>query len=127
MNSVLLYVVNVLPGWGAALFLTPEAAQVVPVLNAVFIIGIVGNLVNVVVDRRWMRAVTETLSSTVSLLGIIMILSLFPFNPDDSTVHWSLITRVVLGFAAVACVVSIIVQVAVFVTGGRYRSGRNAG
>lgn len=111
VNSALLYVLNVFPGWEAVPFATTRAAEVVPLLNAALTIGIVGNLLNVLADRRWVRALTEIVSSIVSLAFIIATWTVFPFSFDETSVSWGLITRVVLGFAAAGCVISVIVQV----------------
>ena len=118
VNSALLYVVNVFPGWQAAPFVTSSAAEVVPILNASLTVAVVGNLINVLVDRRWMRAVTEIVGSIVSLIFIVATWMVFPFRFDDPSIDWALITRVVLGFAAAACVISVIAQVVVLVTAG---------
>jgi hypothetical protein len=124
VNSVLLYLVNVAPGWDAVPFLSPDAAQVVPVFNATLVVGIVGNIVNIIVDRRWTRAVTEILSACVSLAFIVATWRVFPFTFDGATVQWSVITRVVLVFAALGCGISVIVQIVALAAQGRRAAAR---
>jgi hypothetical protein len=110
VNSVLIYLVNVAPGWESVPFLSAGTAQVVPLFNAALAVGIAGNSVNIVVDRRWMRAVTEIFSSCVSFVFIVATWRVFPFTFDAALTDWTLVTRVVLVFAAVGCVISVIVQ-----------------
>jgi len=47
VNAVLLYAVNVWPGWQAVPFLTAETAAVVPLVNASVLVSLVANAVYV--------------------------------------------------------------------------------
>lgn len=115
VNSVLLYLVNVAPGWQAVPFLSDSAVDVVPALNAALTVGIVGNVVNVAVDRRWMRALTDLLASGASLVFIVMTWRVFPFDFGSPDVDGELITRTVLVFAAIGCLIGIAAAIVVLV------------
>lgn len=127
INSILLYVVNIFPTWEAVPFLVASAATVVPILNLALTVGTLVSLINVLVDRRWMRAATEILTSLVSLIFIITTWTVFPFAFDESSIPWELVTRVILGFAAAGCVISVIVQLVALIVGVRRVSSTASG
>lgn len=128
VNAVLLVLVNVTPGWEAVPFLSPSAIEVVPLLNVALIVGIIGGLLDALVDRWWMRESIEIVSSTASLVFLITTWRVFPFVfADTSGLDWSLITRVILLVAAIGCVVSIFVQLVLLAARGTHWSAAHGG
>lgn len=111
VNGLLLYLVNVWPGWAAVPFLTDDAATVMSVFNISLGVGIIVNIVNAVTDLLSVSAVAEIISSSFAIVVLILTWNVFPFEFDHGVVDWELIVRVVIGFAVAGCLVSIIVQV----------------
>lgn len=110
INAVLLGLVNGWPGWRALPILTEDAASVVPVFNFALVIGILVNVVNTIVDIRWVRALGEIITSAVALVFLNQLLVVFPFSFNDGSVDWAFVTRTVLWFAVAGCVISILVS-----------------
>jgi hypothetical protein len=115
VNSVLLVLVNAVPGWQAVPFVTGDAAEVIFFVNLSLVVGIITNSLNAVFDQRWLRAVGELVSSGVALVMLIQLWRVFPFVFADPSVDWALIVRTVIGFAIGACVVSMIVQIVILI------------
>ena len=110
VNVVLLVLVNVTPGWRAVPFLTADAEDVILLVNLSLIVGILVNSLNMVFDRRPIRAAGELVSSGVALAMLIQLWNVFPFDFSDPAVDWALLVRMVIACAMVGCVLSIIVQ-----------------
>ena len=111
VNLVLLYLINRSPGWQAVPFLTSGMAEVVPLVNASLIAGSVANLVYAVVDPRWLRALGETVTTSIGVAAMVRMWNVWPFDFDTTSVDWDLVSRVVLGFAIVGAVIGVIVAV----------------
>jgi hypothetical protein len=123
VNTVLLYVVNAWPGWRSLAFVTADAEQLVPLLNAALIAGIVANAIYLVADRRWVKALGDLFTVGISLAFLVRTWLVFPFAFTNTTVDWATIIRVVLGFSIVGCIIALIVQLVVLVgTAVRLRS-----
>ncbi|NYE18979.1 hypothetical protein [Microbacterium immunditiarum] len=110
VNAILLTLVNWWPGWEALPFVTRAAASVVVFLNAALVVGVLVNLANLVFDLRWVRALGEIITSTVSLVFLTQLWGVFPFAFETSPIDWATVARVVTGFAILGCVVGIVVQ-----------------
>ncbi|HET6530710.1 MAG TPA: hypothetical protein VFH03_08875 [Actinoplanes sp.] len=95
LNAVLWYLVNVRPGWATVPFLTPETEQVLPLVNASLIVGLVVNLVYLGYDPRWWKSVGDLCTSAVSLAVLVRVLQVFPFSFTGWS-GWPVLTRVVL-------------------------------
>jgi hypothetical protein len=124
VNSLLLYAVNGWPGWQAVPFLNEDMAHVVPILNVSLVAGIVANVLNLLLDRGWIKAAGELLTSAIPAAFIVRLWTVFPFDFDNSSLPWELIISVVLGFALGGCLISIIVQLVVLV---RYSTTQSSG
>lgn len=110
VNSVLLVLVNAVPGWEAVSFVTADAVDVIFFVNLSLIVGMIVNSLNAVFDLAWLRAAGEFVSSAVAVVMLVQLWRVFPFEFTDPTVEWALVARVVIVFAIGACVVSMIVQ-----------------
>jgi len=111
INSVVLYAANVSPGWAAIGFLNSETALVMGLVNASLIVTIVANLCYLVADPPWLKALGSIVSTAVGIVALVRIWQVFPFNFDDSTIDWTLITRTVLVVSIVGCAIGILVGV----------------
>jgi hypothetical protein len=114
INVVFWYGVNAWPTWAALPFLTPDFARVLGLVNAAILTSIVANLVYLVYDPRWVRAVGDLVAAAAALLALVALWQLFPFALDTSTI-WPLVARTALAFGMAGCGISIIVQLVVLV------------
>jgi len=96
INAALLIVLNIDPGWQAVPFLTPATAQVIGLVNLTLWAGIVANAVYLVAEPRWLRAVGDLVTLTISLITTVRILQVFPFAFHGSMGFWSVVVRVLL-------------------------------
>jgi len=108
VNAVLLYLVNVSPGWQAAPLVTPDAAQVIPILNLSLTAGLIANLVYIVVDVRAVKALGDLITTSIALAVTVRVWQVFPF---DVTSGWEVLIRAFLVLCGFGCAVAIIVQV----------------
>ena len=109
VNLVLLYLVNVSPGWQAVPFLTESTTDVLLLVNLSMVAAVVANAVYSVVDSPWVRALGDAVTTSVGLASLIQIWQVFPFAFDTTSVPWDVVARWVIGVAIFGCVVAIIV------------------
>ena len=130
VNLVILYLINVRPGWEAVPFLTADTATLLAVVNLSVVVGVAVNLLYLVYDARWFVALGGLATTGVGLLALARIWQVFPvtFAADS---NWPLVLRVALLFAIAASIVALIVQVVQIVAGlaraGLVRDGSPAG
>ena len=110
INGVLLYLVNVWPGWQIIPFLTEDFRDVLGLVNASLIAGMVVNLFNLLLDWRWVRALGDLVTLAIGLAGLVLFWRVFPFDFPDGF-DWSLLVRIVIVLAMVGTVIGLIVQV----------------
>ncbi|TFB50381.1 hypothetical protein [Cryobacterium tagatosivorans] len=110
INGVLLYLVNVWPGWQIIPFLTADFREVLGLVNASLIAGMVVNFFNLLLDWRWVRAVGDLVTLGIGLAGLVLFWQVFPFD-FPGAFDWSLLVRIVIVLAMVGTVIGMIVQV----------------
>ena len=111
INAFLLYVVAVWPGWRSLRVLTADAALVVPWVDAALVAGIVVNLLNLLFDRRWLRAVGDLVTTVIGLVAVIVTWDVFPFDFSAVGGGWEVIARIALLVAIAGSAIGIIVAV----------------
>jgi hypothetical protein len=109
VNAVMLYAVNVWPGWQAVPFLTAETAAVVPLVNASVLVSLVANAVYVAHDPAWLRALGDLATAAVGVIALVRLWQVFPFDLGNATFDWELLTRWVLGIGIAGSVIAIVV------------------
>lgn len=114
INAAILYVINVWPSWHAVPFLTSATIAVLPWINASIIVGMVANVVYLVADQRWVRAVGDVATTAVGLAAMIQLWIVFPFEFDPAT-PWTLLARLVIALGVAGSAVAIVVQFITFV------------
>ena len=67
VNGGLLYAANVWPGWEAVPFLTSETHQVLGLVNASILVSAAVNLVYLVTNPRWLRALGDVVTTGVGI------------------------------------------------------------
>lgn len=111
VNAVLLYLVNVAPGWEWLTFLTDNFAEVLGILNASLVVAIVVNLLWVLADPRWFRSLGQVVQSGVGLAVVLTTLDVFPFDFSGWAFDATWLTRFVLVVAAIGTGIGLLVEV----------------
>jgi hypothetical protein len=71
VNAVLLYLVNVRPGWRAVPLLTEDTSRILVLLNLSLVAGIVTNLVYMVDDAPRWKAFWDLVADGISLAVLV--------------------------------------------------------
>ena len=121
VNAGLLYLVNVWPGWDILPFLTGDFTEVLGWANASMIAGIVVNLVYVLRDAAWVRALGDIVTMSIGIAGLIAMWQVFPFDFADASFDWALLFRWVLGVGIVGSAIGIVVNLVSLVSDTRSR------
>lgn len=109
INLALLWIVNVTPGWAVLPFLTDDFARVVGLVNVSLSIGVASNLAYVAADPSWARRLGDAITAAVSLVVLLQLVTVFPFEFGAGWSGWETVLRTGL---AVACVVTAIAVLA---------------
>ncbi|NNU27732.1 hypothetical protein [Isoptericola sediminis] len=121
-NGLLLVLIHGWPGWETVPFLTPETVEVLPLVNASIVVGIAANVVYLVVDPLWLRALGDVMVTVVGLVATVAVWRVFPFDFTGWSFDWTLVIRILLVVAIVGSAIGIITGIARLVTvPGRHR------
>lgn len=93
--AVLLWVINVAPGWQAWGFLTAQTADVLGVANLALLVGLASNAAAMVWGTPLLRGLRDALASTFALILLARLFVAFPFDIDSP--GWRIAMRVLLG------------------------------
>lgn len=128
LNLLMLYLVNVSPGWEALPFLTSRTELVLPIINASIVVGVVANIVYVAADPLWLRSLGDLVTTTVGLAAMVRLWQVFPFSFAESTVPWEVLVRWVLGVGIAGSAIAIVVALVSLVRSGvtSHHGGRPA-
>jgi len=118
LNTALLYLVNVRPGWAAVPFLTGDTPRVLPLFNLSLLVGIALNLGYAAYDGPRWKALGDLVTDGFGLAVLIRVWTVFPFAFDGP--EWTLVARTVLVFAMVGITIAMLVHAAAAI---RRRSG----
>jgi hypothetical protein len=105
VNLLVLYLVNVSPGWEAVPFLTGSTTLVLPFVNASLWVSVVAEALYVVWTADWLRALGDTVTTGVGLAAIVRLWEVFPF---DVSAGWEVALRVLLGIAVVGSLIGMV-------------------
>ncbi|MDQ0731188.1 hypothetical protein [Arthrobacter sp. B1I2] len=111
VNALLLYGINIWPGWQVLPFLTADMARVLDLINASLIAGIIVNLVCVVIRARALMALGNLLVIGFGLAAMLRLWEVFPFDFGDGWSGWPVLVRVFLVVGIVGSVIGAIVEV----------------
>ncbi len=120
INSVLLFLINVTPGWSTVPFLTPDLADVLPWINASLLAGIAANAVYLFRDDPRVKGLGDLVTEVVGLVAIVRLWQVFPFDFGAEPSAWATVVRVLLVVAMAGTAIAMIVSV---VTALRGRPG----
>jgi len=126
VNMVLLFLLNVRPGWQVASFLTEDTPQVLVLLNLSLLAGVVANLVYVLADGPWVKTVGDLTTTTIGMAVLIRVWYVFPFDFAAYAVNWGLIVRAVTALGLAGMGIALIVHTIALI-GLSTRPPRNTG
>lgn len=115
INAVMLYLLDIHPGWRSISFLTPAAAQVTGLVNLTLWAGIASNAVYFAAEPRWLRAIGDLTTLTIALVTLIRVLGVFPFAFHGSAAFVAVIVRAVLIAGTIGASIGIIYSIAVLI------------
>jgi len=115
VNAILLYLINVWPGWAVLPFLTADMGVVLPWINASIVVSMGVNVVYLVADPRWLRALGSIVTGVVGLAATVRMWQVFPFNFTGGAVDWAPWLRIALILGMVGGVIGIVVAAVTFV------------
>ena len=107
VNAAMLYAVNVWPGWESVPFLTEGMRLVIGLVNLSIVVNLGANVVYLVRDPPWVRALGDILTTAVGLLAMIRMWQVFPFDFGNTSFDWTLVVRVLLGVGIVGSSIGI--------------------
>jgi hypothetical protein len=119
VNAALLYLVNRRPGWDAVPFLTAQTPQVLDLVNASMIAGLVANLVYLFRDPPRLRALGDLVTTGIGLAAMVRIWQVFPFSFKDSAFPWETVFRAALVVGIVGSAIGIVAALVALVRGRR--------
>lgn len=121
LNLALLGVIHAWPGWRELSFLTEETTRVLPWVTAQLGVAIAWNLLWLVRDPRWSRALGDVVTSALGVVVTAQILTVFPFAFDDDGASWETVARVVLWVGLVGSAIGVVANLALLVQAARRR------
>lgn len=115
INAALLCAANVWPGWETIPFLTEDVERVIGLVNASILVSLAANIVYLVRDPRWLKALGDVVTTAVGLAALVTIWQVFPFDFDGGGFDWPLAVRILLGIGIVGSVIGILAGLTAFV------------
>ena len=117
VNAAMLYAVNRWPGWEVLPFLTADLVLVLGLVNASIVVNLAANLVYLVRDPRWLRALGDLLTTAVGLVALVRMWQVFPFDFSGDWDGWTLVVRLLLGLGIVGSAIGLVTACVSFVKG----------
>ncbi|HEX6335329.1 MAG TPA: hypothetical protein VFZ85_00085 [Jiangellaceae bacterium] len=105
-----LVLVNVWPGWESVPFLTSDTTEVLWLVNASLVAGIVANLAYLMHDAPWLVALGGVVTTGIGLAALIRIIQVFPVDFSDWDFDGTALVRILLIVAIVGSVIGIVAQ-----------------
>jgi hypothetical protein len=112
LNLVLVWFVGNLMGWDLVGFLTPEFADLVPLIQLGLWVTIAANVVYMMDDRSLSTRAARLVVDIVNLFVTFRIFDVFPFDFSAHTFNWGLVVRAVLVIALVGTAISAVTHLA---------------
>jgi hypothetical protein len=109
INAVMLFLINAWPGWDVLPFLTQDFSKVLGLVNASIAVGLAVNVMYLVADPVWFKALGDLLVTSVGIAAMWAMWKVFPF--DFGTGPWDTLVRIGLILGLVGSGIAIIVQV----------------
>jgi hypothetical protein len=110
LTAAFLYILNGEPGWRDIPFLTADTEQVLRLVNLSLVASLVANLVYVLSDAPWLKALGGLATTGIGLVALVQIWQVFPFDFAGYRFDWPLVIRIALVVGIVGSVIGLIVQ-----------------
>lgn len=117
INAAILYAANRSPGWDVVPFLTDRTPEVLGLVNASLIAGIVANFVYVVWDPPRLHALGDLVTLSIGIAAMTRIWQVFPFDFMAYSFNWEVVARILLGLGIAGSAIAIIVALVTLVRG----------
>lgn len=111
VNALLLYGINMWPGWQVLPFLTADMSRVLDLINASLIAGIIVNLVCVVIHARTLVALGNLAVIGFGVAAMLRLWEVFPFDFGTGWSGWPVLVRVLLVLGIVGSAIGAVVEV----------------
>jgi len=118
LNTAVLFLVNVRPGWREVPFLTDSLAGILWLIKLSALSNALINAVYLWRDPAWFKSVAQIGVSVLGLTAAIAMLQVFPFDFSAYSFNWAVVTRVLLWLAVFGSVVAIVTELAHLTKGG---------
>ena len=110
VNALLLYGINIWPGWRVLPFLTADMARALGLINASLIAGIVVNLVCVLIRSRALLALGNLVVMGIGVAAMLRLWDVFPFDFGTAWSGWPILVRVFLVLGIVGSIIGAVVE-----------------
>jgi hypothetical protein len=110
LTAVFLYLLNGEPGWRDISFLTGEVERVLGLVNLSLVASLVANLVYMLSDAPWLKALGGLATTGIGLAALVRIWQVFPFDFAGYSFDWPLVIRIVLVVGIVGSVIGMVAQ-----------------
>lgn len=110
VNTLLIYLVNVWPGWDVLPFLTAGMTQMLPLVNLSLVAGVAVNLIYLANDERWLVAAGGLVTTGIGLATAVRMWQVFPFDFAPGS-GGETTARVLLLLAMAGSVIGVVVQI----------------
>ena len=114
VNVALWWAIHVWPGWQEVSFLTAETTEVLPWLDVQIAVAVLANVIWLLVDPRWLRALGEAVTALVGIAATARLLTVFPFAFDDDGTAWEPWVRIILVVAIVGAAIGVVTSLIAF-------------
>lgn len=112
INLVLLWAVNVTPGWRWLPFLTEDFSAVVGFVSISLLAGAAVNLVYLGYDPHWLKRLGDAATGVIAVVVLVLLLRVFPFSLGPAWAGWETPLRIVLVLATVGTAISVVANLA---------------
>jgi hypothetical protein len=114
VNLVLLWLLNVAPGWEWLPFLTPDFAGLVGLINTSLVVGVAIDLAYVIDDPPWAKSLGDAVTAAFACAILVRTWAIFPFDLGSWS-GWEPALRVLVGLLAIATAIGVVASLAQFV------------
>jgi hypothetical protein len=114
INGLLIWLVNVAPGWWWVPFLTEDFGQVVWLITLSLLVGLAIDLGQVAYDPPWVRRLGDTVTAAFAVVILYRLWSIFPFDLGERWSGWTTPLRVVLLLATIGTAIGLVASFAQF-------------
>ena len=110
VNAVTLVIANNILDWGWFGWLTEDLNDVLPLINLSLVASMVANAAYFAKDTPGFKGILELIVNGISLIVVIRLLQVFPFDFSEYSSGWETATRSILIVAIVGISLALLVE-----------------